>query len=215
MTHKTILIGAILTLASCSGAGATVSSLPTTERSAPPSTKPVAQTPIFETTTIPARSEFEAALDNTIAAGSYEFGGQLVAYVGSSSVTTGLHGWVDGTGQLIIAEASGGIVETLVVDGVASVTQNGSTATVDLGAVETAPSFDLLNAIDIQEETPGVVKGLVPGASTSGGSSVEMLNVSVWYSTVITAYEISDPNGAWKLSMTFSNVGSFDSTATP
>lgn len=215
MTHKTILIGALVTLAACSGSGATPASTSSVEGPSPVSTVGVTQTPIFETTTVPARSQFEAALDTTITAGSYEFGGQLIAYVGSSTVTTKLHGWVDGTSQLIVTEATSGVVETLVADGIATVTQNGSTSTVDLGAVESAPSFELLNAIDIQEETAGMVKGTVPGASANGEAASGDLNVTVWYSTGISAYEISDPNGAWELSMTFSNVGTFDSTSTP
>ncbi len=214
MIHKTILIGALVTLAACSGTGAPASTA-SVEGPTPVSTVGVTQTPIFETTTVPALSQFEAALDSTITAGSYEFGGQLIAYVGSSTVTTNLHGWVDGTSQLIVTEATSGVVETLVVDGIASVTQNGSTSTVDLGAVESAPSFDLLNAIDIQEETPGMVKGTVKGSSADVDAASGDLNVTVWYSTGISAYEISDPNGAWELSMTFSNVGTFDSTSTP
>ena len=219
MNHKTMLIGALVTLTSCSGVGATVApSTTTTSATATPTTLSpdvATQPPVFVTTTVPEPSEFEAAVDNTIAAGSYEFGGQLIAYVGASSATTGLHGWVDGTSQLIVTEASSGIVETLVVEGVATVTQNGSTSTVDLGAVETAPSFELLNGIQIQEGAPGMVKGLVPAVATNGEAATGMLNVTVWYSTVITAYEISDPSGAWELSMTFSNIGSFDSTAAP
>jgi hypothetical protein len=215
MTHRTILIGALLTLAACSGTAASLASTSTVEGPSPATTEGLTQAPVFETTIVPAPSQFETALDTTIAAGSYEFGGQLIAHVGSSSVTTGLHGWVDGTSQLIVTEATSGVVETLVVDGIATVTQNGSTSTVDLGAVEGAPSFELLKAIDIQEETPGIVKGTVPATSANGEAASGVLNVTVWYSTTISAFEISEPNGAWELSMTFSNVGTFDSTATP
>ena len=214
MSPKTILIAALVTLASCSGVDATAVPSETTDRPTS-STEGAAQTPASATTTIPETSAFETALDATIAAGSYEFGGQLIAYVGSSSIATGLHGWVDGTSQLIVTESNGAIVETLVVDGIATVTQDDSTSTADLGAIEAAPSFGLLGAIDIQEETPGMVKGSVSDSLTAGETANGTLNVTVWYTTFINAYEISDPNGAWELSMTFSNVGSFDSSGTP
>ena len=165
-------------------------------------------------TTIPP-TRFEGAVAATISASSYEFGGQLIVVQGSGQSVTGLHGWVHDGDQLIVTEVGDQVVETLVVDDVAIITKDGESTAVEMGTVEAAPSFEILGMIDVREEASGLVSGLIPASIMNGDDATGFLDVTVWFTDVIVAYSVLDPSGAWELSMTFSEVGTFDPADLP
>lgn len=202
-----------LSLVACASAGTdttVVEATPTSTVGAPVTSK----TTVPLTTTSVALDPFESAVAATISASSYEFGGQLIVVQASSEVVTGLHGWVYDGDQLLVTEVGTQIVETLVVDGVAIVTKDGQSTATELGAVEPAPSFELLGMIDVREEDAGLVRGLIPAAVMNGEGAEGFVDVTVWFTDVVVAYSILDP-GAWELSMTFSQVGTFDPANLP
>lgn len=155
------------------------------------------------------------ALAATGAAGSYEFGGQLVLFQGSGQAVTALHGWVYGDDRLIVTEVGGQVTETLVSGGEATITADGASKTVALGEVNQAPSIDVLDLIDVRNEQPGKVTGVIPASIVNGPDAQGFVDVTVWFDAVVVAYSVVDPNGNWELSMTFSNVGTFEPPVGP
>lgn len=153
---------------------------------------------------------FGAALDRTLAAGSYAYEATVHLAAGSRPVTVELAGWVDGDDRLLVMTTGGETVRTTVVDGVATVEDASGSRPVPLADAAAPPSLEALRGLSPSEATGGRVRGTIDaaaGAAVGIDGAAGTVDVDVTYTDVITGYALADRAGRWDLAVTFRGVG--------
>ncbi len=196
-----------LVAAACGGGAdspvGTVSPATTATSAPPPTTAPPS--------TAAAESPFSRALAVTQAASAYAFEATVNLYPASGEVTVRLSGWVDGSDRELVVTAGDQTVKTLVLDGVATVVGPNGTSEIPLSEAPTGPSLGLLGMVQVTEEGPGMVRGLLPAAAVpdlgQGASDPMDAEITIFYEDVITGYRLADPGNSWSVEVTFQGVG--------
>ncbi len=170
-----------------------------------------APSPTDSPPTAAAESPFSRALAATQAASAYAFEATVNLYPASGEVTVELSGWVDGSDRELVVTAGDQTVKTLVLGGVATVVGPNGTSEIPLSEAPTGPSLGLLGMVQVTEEGPGMVRGLLPAAAVpdlgQGASDPVDAEITIFYDDVITGYRLADPGNSWTVEVSFQGVG--------
>ncbi len=161
--------------------------------------------------TLSAESPFGEALAATQAASAYAFEATVSLFPASGEVKVELSGWVDGADRELLVTAGDQTVKTLVLDGVATVIGPDGATEIPLAEAPTGPSLGLLGMVQVTEEGPGMVRGVLPAAAVpdfgQGDTEPVDAQITIFYEDVITGYQLADPGNSWVVEVTFANVG--------
>jgi hypothetical protein len=156
-----------------------------------------------------------AAVDEAVGAlldsGSYAFEIDIVL-VGDQTIESTLRGWVDGPDRELRLAVGNATIVTRVIDGVATVEQDGTISEVPVQEADAAPSLGILRSLDeVVLMSPTEIMGALDasvleraGFGTTGGADVV---VYLTNAGVLAGYRIQTSNGSWTIDARFSDVG--------
>ena len=163
------------------------------------------------TVTTAAADPFSQALAATQAASAYAFDATVSLFPASGELVVELSGWVDGPDRELVVTAGDQTVKTVVLDGVATVVGPDGTTEIPLSEAPTGPSLGLLSQVQVTEEGPGMVRGILPAAAVpdlgQGTAEPTDAEITIFYEDVITGYRLADPGRTWSVEVTFDGVG--------
>lgn len=208
MRRLALLLLVALVAAACSGGSPETGApaTPVTTSEAAPSTTTSSAPP-----TTAADTPFGRALAATEAAASYAFEATVSLFPASGEVVVELSGWVDGPDRELVVTAGDRTVKTTVMDGTATVVGPDGTTDIPLSEAPSGPSLGMLSMVQIAEEGPGMVRGVLPAAAVpdlgQGDATPTDADIVIFYDDVITGYQLTDPGGTWSVEVTFAGVG--------
>jgi hypothetical protein len=156
-------------------------------------------------------SAVDEAVGALLDSGSYAFEIDIVL-VGDQTIESTLRGWVDGPDRELRLAVGNATIVTRVIDGVATVEQDGTISEVPVQEADAAPSLGILRSLDeVVLMSPTEIMGALDasfleraGFGTTGGADVV---VYLTDAGVLAGYRIQTSNGSWTIDARFSDVG--------